>query len=75
MPGLYVKRRISENSFEIAGGAPHGDVPWQVTGSRKDAYARAHPVIVDEEKGAGTAAAYPKGRLIHAEAGTVVADR
>jgi hypothetical protein len=49
-PGLYVSEEISGNSFSIAGGAPGARVSWQVTGSRHDAYAKAFPIPVEEDK-------------------------
>ncbi len=69
MPGLYVKEKITARTFVVAGGAPGGEVSWQVTGVRKDAYAMAHRIVVEEEKGTGTASRYTKGELIHEEAG------
>jgi hypothetical protein len=49
-PGLYVAQKISGNHFTIAGGTPGGEVSWQVTGIRHDAYAKAHPLVVEEKK-------------------------
>lgn len=49
-PSLYVSEEIRDNRFAIAGGPPGLKVSWQVTGIRKDAYARAHPIVVEEEK-------------------------
>jgi len=49
-PGLYVSQEISGNRFEIAGGTPGGKVSWQVTGIRHDAYAHAHPLVVEQQK-------------------------
>jgi len=34
----------------IAGGIPGTKVSWQVTGVRKDAYAKATPLIVEQAK-------------------------
>lgn len=47
---LYVASEVAGNSFRIAGGRPGMRVSWQVTGSRNDAYALAHPIVVEEEK-------------------------
>jgi hypothetical protein len=47
---VYVADEISGNQFRIAGGAPSMKVSWQVTGIRQDAYAKAHPLVVEEEK-------------------------
>jgi hypothetical protein len=49
-PNLHVAQEISNNRFNIAGGKPGMKVSWQVTGIRKDAWAQAHPLIVEEEK-------------------------
>jgi hypothetical protein len=49
-PGLYIAQKISGNRFRIAGGAPGVEVSWQVTGVRQDAYAKAHPLVVEQEK-------------------------
>jgi hypothetical protein len=61
-PGLYVSQEISGNSFQIAGGSPGLKVSWQVTGVRQDAYARAHPLVVEEAKGESE-----RGKYIHPE--------
>ena len=49
-PGLYVSDEVRGNRFAIAGGTPNARVSWQVTGIRHDAYARRHPIPVEEEK-------------------------
>lgn len=49
-PGLYVASTVERNRFRIAGGAPGLEVSWQITGVRDDAYARAHPIVVDQDK-------------------------
>jgi hypothetical protein len=49
-PGLYIAREIEQNRFQIAGGEPGLKVSWQVTGIRRDAYAEAHPMAVEEVK-------------------------
>jgi hypothetical protein len=51
-PGLYISEEISGNHFHIAGGIPGTRVSWQVTGVRKDAYAKATPLIVEQVKSA-----------------------
>jgi len=47
---VYVKEGIKDNKFVIAGGKPGLKVSWMVTGTRHDAYAMRHPLIVEEEK-------------------------
>lgn len=46
---LKIHEEIKNNRFVIA-GEPFSKVSWQVTGKRIDAYALAHPVVVEEEK-------------------------
>lgn len=42
---------INNNShFKIAGGSPNMKVSWQVTGIRKDPWANAHRIQVEEDK-------------------------
>ena len=48
---LYIDQEIANNRFKIAGGKPGGKVSWQVTGVRHDAYANAHRIPVEEDKG------------------------
>ncbi|MFT5424890.1 MAG: hypothetical protein ACI89L_002693 [Phycisphaerales bacterium] len=48
------------SSFAIRTSKPTTRVSWQVTGVRQDAFARAHPVIVEEEKSDAD-----KGRYLH----------
>jgi len=47
---VYVAEKIRDNRFRIAGGTPGLEVSWQVTGIRQDAFAQAHPIVVEEEK-------------------------
>ena len=49
-PNLHIAREISNNRFNMAGGKSGMKVSWQVTGIRKDAWAQAHPLVVEEEK-------------------------
>lgn len=49
-PNLHVAQEIEANSFVIAGGQPGLKVSWQVTGVRKDAWAVANPMAVEEDK-------------------------
>lgn len=61
-PNLHVAQEVAGNRFRIAGGTPGLRVSWQVTGSRHDAYAQAHPIVVEEEKPAAE-----RGTLLHPE--------
>ena len=46
----YISEKVSGNRFAIKTSEPGVEVSWQVTGIRKDDFALAHPVIVEEEK-------------------------
>ena len=61
-PDLHVKTRVDRGRFTIAGGRRGQEVSWQLTGIRQDAYARKHPIVVEEAK-TGDA----KGRYLHPE--------
>jgi hypothetical protein len=52
-PNLYIAEEISGNRFVIAGGTAGARVSWQVTGVRQDAYAEAHRIQVEQDKGTG----------------------
>jgi hypothetical protein len=47
---VYIAQEIEHGRFRIAGGKPGLKVSWQVAAIRKDAYAKAHPLHVEEEK-------------------------
>jgi hypothetical protein len=47
---VFVARKISNHSFNIAGGSAGLEVSWQVTAVRNDQYARSHPLTAEEEK-------------------------
>ena len=49
---LYIKEKVNHNHFVIAGGKPGSEVSWQVTGVRNDAWEKAHPMVVEADKGA-----------------------
>src|SRR5262249_23259124 len=59
---VYVKEKVKDNRFVIAGGSLALEVSWQVTGVRHDAYATAHPMAVEVEKQGDE-----KGRYRHPE--------
>jgi hypothetical protein len=62
---VFVAGEVQDHQFRIAGGTPGLKVSWQVTGVRHDAYAKAHPTAVEEDKPEGE-----RGTYIHpAEAG------
>ena len=47
-----VWEKIHNNRFVIKTDRPNIEVSWQVTGIRNDAYAKAHPMVVEKEKDA-----------------------
>jgi hypothetical protein len=49
-PNLYVAEEIANNRFKLAGGVGNQKVCWQVTGIRKDPWARKNSLPVEEEK-------------------------
>lgn len=49
-PGLYVATEVTDNRFGIAGGVPGMKVSWQLTGTRQDAFAKAHRIQVEQDK-------------------------
>jgi len=57
-----VAREIENNQLEIRTNAPNVKVSWQVTGVRQDAYAKANPLVVEQEKDARL-----RGFYIHPE--------
>ena len=54
MPGLFIKTEEKNNRFAIGGGKPRGEVSWQITGVRHDAYIVANPIVPEVEKSAST---------------------
>lgn len=63
MAQAIVERKIENNRFTIRASEPNVEVSWQVTGIRQDAFAEAHPVVVEEEK-----ALADRRRYLHPEA-------
>jgi hypothetical protein len=47
---LYVAEEIGGNQFRIAGGRAGMKPSWQVTGVRRDAYSKAHALVVESDK-------------------------
>jgi hypothetical protein len=45
-----VAREIQEHQFLIRTSAPNVKVSWQVAGVRQDAFAKSHPLVVEQEK-------------------------
>ncbi len=57
-PGLFIKEKVHDNCFKIAGGTAGLQVSWQVTGVRHDAYANAHRTPIEEDKPEGEVGHY-----------------
>jgi hypothetical protein len=53
-----VRKVDATNTFTIRTNGPGVEVSWQLTGVRKDAYARAHPIQVETEKVGAEKGAY-----------------
>ena len=49
-PGIYIADEIHNHQFKVSGGTPGAKVSWQVTGTRHDAFANAHRIVVEENK-------------------------
>ncbi len=49
-PNLHIASEVNGGRFRIGGGAPKVKVCWQVTGVRQDAWAKHHPMKVEERK-------------------------
>jgi trimeric autotransporter adhesin len=47
-----ISKRIENNQFTIHTNATNVQVSWQITAVRQDAYAKAHPMVVEPVKGA-----------------------
>jgi len=45
-----VASKIQNHEFTIRTNAPNVEVSWQVTAVRQDAYAKTHPLVVEQEK-------------------------
>jgi hypothetical protein len=46
----WVAQKVQEGKFQIATNATNVEVSWQITAVRQDAYAKAHPLVVEEMK-------------------------
>jgi hypothetical protein len=61
-PQLHISQPLTENRFTIAGGDAQLEVSWQITGVRRDAWARVHPLVEDRQK-----PGEERGRYLHPE--------
>jgi hypothetical protein len=58
----WIAAKVANHQFKIATNATFVEVSWQITGVRQDAYAKAHPLVVEQEK-----PALERGSYIHPE--------
>ncbi|MFA4844356.1 MAG: hypothetical protein WC632_05350 [Candidatus Margulisiibacteriota bacterium] len=63
---IFIKSKIKDNKFVIAGGKAGQEISWQVTGSRQDAFVKKHPLVIEEEKGQGNK--FTKGKYLNPDA-------
>lgn len=49
-PALHVKAKLADGKFTIAGAQAGQEICWQITGTRKDAWANANRVEVEPDK-------------------------
>jgi hypothetical protein len=49
-PGLFIAEEIAHHRFKIAGGSDGLKVSWHVTATRQDVWAKAHRLVVEEDK-------------------------
>ena len=54
----WIDARLADGAFVVATSEPGTDVCWQVTGVRRDAYAKAHPLAVEARKSARDTGSY-----------------
>jgi hypothetical protein len=45
-----VSSKVGNHRFAIKTDRPNVEVSWQITGVRQDAFAKAHPLVVEQEK-------------------------
>ena len=65
-----VSSRVSNHQFAIKTDKPNVDVSWQIAGVRQDAFAKAHPLVVEQEKNARE-----RGFYLHPELYGAAAER
>ncbi len=74
-PELHIKREIQGNRFVVAGAQAGMKICWQVTGTRRDPWATANRIIVEEDKKADERDCYlhPElhGAALHKSIGSV----
>ena len=61
-PNLHVSQEVTNGAFRIAGGPVSAKVCWQVTGVRRDTWAMANPLAVEQLKSEDE-----RGHFLHPE--------
>jgi hypothetical protein len=56
----WISQKVNGGQFAIRTNAPSVEVSWQITAVRQDPYAKAHPMVAEQEK-----SAQEKGTYIH----------
>jgi hypothetical protein len=46
----WIAKKVQNGGFQIATNATNVEVSWQITAVRQDAFAKAHPLVVEREK-------------------------
>jgi len=46
----WIAKKVSGGKFQVATNATNVEVSWQITAVRQDAYAKAHPLVVEQAK-------------------------
>jgi hypothetical protein len=46
----WIAEEVGHGQFKVASDATNTKISWQITAVRQDAYAKAHPLVVEQEK-------------------------
>ena len=58
-----ISKKVAHNQFTISTNAPHVEVSWLLTAKRNDAFAKAHPMVVEPAKAASRRGHYDHPEL------------
>jgi hypothetical protein len=58
----WIAEEVGHGQFKVASDATNIKISWQITAVRQDAFAKAHPLVVEQEK-----AADERGNYVHPE--------
>jgi hypothetical protein len=65
----WIAEEVEHGQFKIGSDAPHAKISWQITAVRQDAFAKAHPLIVEQAKPARERGFYQNPELFGQSAG------